>query len=151
MFSKLWENTSLAREKDRIKGPIKHFLLRDYALDANISTPLIARHFRVIQPNLAEIIKALQYLDVVTWRWTCSCSPGAYIFVGKEMVTGGKALVDRLEIRVLKESENWCDITGRLGVCIFATRVWTSVIIDNLNFYHVIYLHIVLGTAWVWK
>lgn len=52
-----WQN--ITREKDGTTGPIKPFLLRDYTLDANVLASLIAMHFRVIVPNLAQIVKAL--------------------------------------------------------------------------------------------
>lgn len=50
---------NITREKDGTTGPIKPFLLRDYTLDANVLASLIAMHFRVIVPNLAQIVKAL--------------------------------------------------------------------------------------------
>lgn len=40
-LGQLWENTNLAREKDRTIIPINPFLLRDYTLDKNFSTYLI--------------------------------------------------------------------------------------------------------------
>lgn len=39
-------------------------------------------------------------------RQPCSCSPGAYVFVGKERwSTNGKALVYKKEMRAVKETD----------------------------------------------